>query len=81
MIPITSPEILGKALRKHRKDRKLTQTQLGNKYNLTQKTISQIESGLPGVQLSTLFKVLAALKLEIHLQDRTSDSSHEELWQ
>ena len=80
MIPITSPEILGKALRKHRKDLKLTQTELGNKYNLTQKTISQIESGLPGVQLATLFKVLSALKMEIHLKDRTQSENEEVLW-
>jgi HTH-type transcriptional regulator / antitoxin HipB len=80
MIPVTSPEMLGKAMRQHRKKLGLTQTEAGKKLNLSQKMVSQIESGLPGIQLATLFKLLAALRLEIHLESRDRPSDDEALW-
>ena len=36
MIPITSAETLGKVLRRYRKDRDLTQSAAGKKFNLPQ---------------------------------------------
>ena len=80
MIPITSTETLGKVLRRYRKDRDLTQSAAGKKFNLPQKTVSQIESGLPGVQLGTLFKLMSALELEMHLEPRGKPSKDEALW-
>ena len=80
MIPITSAETLGKVLRRYRKDRDLTQSAAGKKFNLPQKTVSQIESGLPGVQLGTLFKLMSALELEMHLEPRGKPSKDEALW-
>ncbi len=80
MIPITSPETLGKVLRRYRKDRNLTQSEAGKKLNLTQKTVSQIESGQPGVQLGTLFKIMSALGLEMHLEPRGKSAEDEALW-
>ena len=80
MIPITSAETLGKVLRRYRKERDLTQSAAGKKLNLPQKTVSQIESGLPGVQLGTLFKLLSALELEMHLEPRGKPSKDEALW-
>lgn len=80
MLPITSPKTLGQVLRKYRKDQGLTQAQLAAKFNLTQKMVSNIEAGLPGVQLGTLFKLMAALDLEMQLVSRTADSPHEALW-
>lgn len=80
MIPITSTETLGKVLRRYRKDRGLTQSEAGKKFNLPQKTVSQIESGLPGVQLGTLFKLMSALELEMHLEPRGKPSEDEALW-
>lgn len=80
MTPITSAKTLGQVLRKYRKEHGLTQSEVGRKFNLTQKTISNIESGLPGVHLETLFKLLSALGLEIHLQPREKASQDKELW-
>lgn len=89
MIPITSPQTLGKVLRKYRKDQGLTQTEAGRKFNLTQKMVSNIETGVSGVQVGTLFKLLSALGLEIHLKPRkipkvtltTKETSNdEEFW-
>lgn len=82
MIPITSPEILGRVLRKYRKDQGLTQTQVGEKFNIRQASISNIESGSAGVSLDTLFRLMSALNLEMHLQDRNNDNhaSNEGPW-
>ena len=79
MLPITSPEILGKVLRRYRKDLGLTQSEAGKKFNLPQKTVSRIESGISAVHLESLFKYMSALNLEIHLQPR-EPSSDEALW-
>jgi HTH-type transcriptional regulator/antitoxin HipB len=80
MIPITSPETLGKALRRCRKERGLTQSEAGRSFNLPQKTISRIESGVGGVQISTVFKYLSALDLELHLEPREKPDQDEALW-
>lgn len=74
MTPITSAENLGRVLKMHRKKLGLTQTQAGEKLNLTQKTVSNIESGRPGVPLDSLFRLMSALNLEMQLQPR--DTSH-----
>lgn len=80
MIPITSPQSLGKVLRRCRKNLGLTQTEAGKRINLTQKTVSQIESGAPGVRLETLFNLMSALGLEMHLSTRKDTSTDEEIW-
>lgn len=80
MVPITSPEILGRVLRKYRKELGLTQTQVGEKFNIRQASISNIESGSSGVSLDTLFRLMSALNLEMHVQDRDSDSPEGGLW-
>lgn len=80
MIPITSPETLGKVLRRYRKDLGLTQIEAGNKYNLPQKTISNIEVGLSGVQLGSVFRYMAALSLEMHLEPRNKIADDKGLW-
>jgi len=80
MIPITSPITLGKVLRRYRKDLGLSQTEAGKKFNLPQKTVSRIESGIASVHLGTLFKYMAALSLEMQLAPRDK-SSNNGLWQ
>jgi len=80
MVPITSPQTLGKVLRRYRKQRGLSQIEAGRKFNLSQKTVSNIESGLPGVQLSTLFRLMSALGLEMHLEPRNKRTDDERLW-
>ena len=80
MIPITSPEDLGRVLKMHRKRLSLTQIEAGKKFNLTQKTVSNIENGRPGVQLETLFRLMSALNLEIHLEPRDTPYEGEAPW-
>lgn len=80
MVPITSAEDLGRTLKMHRKKRGLTQVQAGAKFNLTQKTVSNIENGRPGVQLDTLFRLMSALNLEMHLEPRDTSYKGKEPW-
>ena len=82
MIPVTSPENLGKVLRLYRKNQGLTQVEAGSKFNLpsNSKTVSRIEAGAAAVRLDTLFKYMSALGLEIHLEPRNQLSDDGALW-
>lgn len=80
MIPITSSETLGKVLRRYRKDLGLSQSEAGKKFNLPQKTVSRIESGISTIHLGTLFKYMSALGLEMHLESREKPLKDEALW-
>ena len=80
MIPITSPGTLGKVLRRYRKNLGMSQSEAGSKFNLPQKTVSNIESGLPGVRMESIFKYMSALGLEMHLEPRNQPAKNEDLW-
>jgi HTH-type transcriptional regulator/antitoxin HipB len=80
MIPITSPQTLGKVLRKNRKSLGFTQSYAGGKLNLTQKMVSDIESGKDGVHIATIFRYMAALGLEMQLEFRNKSLNESENW-
>ena len=80
MIPVTSPENLGKVLRLYRKNQGLTQVEAGGKFNLPQKTVSRLEAGVAAVRLDTVFKYMSALGLEMHLEPRNRQSDDGALW-
>ena len=80
MIPVTSPENLGKVLRLYRKNQGLTQVEAGGKFNLPQKTVSRLEAGAAAVRLDTVFKYMSALGLEMHLEPRNRQSDDGALW-
>lgn len=80
MLPITSPETLGKVLRRYRKDLRLTQIEAGKKFNLPQKTVSNIEAGRPGVHISSIFRYMSSLGLEMHLESRLESRKEKALW-
>jgi len=67
------PQDIGQALRRTRRASGLTQAQLAEQTGLRQPTISDLEKGVPGTRLQTLFDVLAALDLELTLQSRNRD--------
>ncbi len=75
MIPVTSPNTLGRVLRRYRKDLGLTQSKAGKKFNLPQKVVSNIESGRDGVHIATIFRYMSALGLEMHLETRDKASN------
>ena len=69
-----TPKQLGAAIRRRRRQLKLSQAALGSRTHLRQATISALESGEVGTQLGTLVDVLAALDLELVVQDRSKAS-------
>lgn len=72
---------VGVAVRRHRRALGWSQSDLGSKAGLRQATISTLESGEPGTRLRTLVAVMAALELEMVIQDRSkAPKSIEELF-
>lgn len=76
---ITSPEQLAIFLKDARKKEKLPQDQLAEKVGLRQETISKFENSPAKTQVETLFKILSAMNMELHLEKR-SESSATQAW-
>jgi HTH-type transcriptional regulator/antitoxin HipB len=66
----TSKQI-GEALRRERRRIKMSQSDLANKTNLRQSTISSVENGDPGAQLRTILEIITALDLELLIRSRS----------
>lgn len=73
-IPTRTAKLFGSALRRFRRQRGLTQTELAERAGLRQATVSQVEAGSDGVRIATVFSLLAALDLEILVQPRIKGS-------
>ena len=58
---------LGNVLRKARKARNLTQADLATLAGIWQRTVSNIETSASGAKVDTIFDLLAALDLELHI--------------
>lgn len=76
---VTSPKALGQFIARARKSKKLSQQQAGQSFNINQTTVSSIEQGAQGTRLETLFRLLAALDLELVVQDKKPVNSHDEV--
>lgn len=62
----------GAAIRRVRRQRALSQEQLGAKMHARQATVSKLEAGEPATQLKMLMDALAALNLELVIRPRSS---------
>ena len=62
---------IGNVLRAARKAKKLTQAELASRSGVWQRTISSVETSASGAKLETIFDILAALDLEIHIVPRS----------
>ena len=71
-IVVRTPAAIGAALRRQRKKMRLSQSELGERINLRQATISALEAGTADAKLSTLTDVLAALGLELVVRSRST---------
>ena len=65
-----TPQQLGSILRGYRCEKKLTQHLVGSRCGLPQAAISQIESDPTTTSLSRIYRVLAALDLELVIRHR-----------
>jgi len=61
-------EILGELIKQTRKERNLTQEQLGELIGVQKAQISRLENHTGNVTLSTILKVFASLKAKIKIQ-------------
>lgn len=76
-----TPKQIGSAIRRFRRQKGLTQQQLGELMHARQATVSKLETGEPRTQLRILLDALAALDLELVIRPRTSASAEiEELF-
>lgn len=62
---------LGNALRQARKAKGLTQAELASQAGIWQRTVSNIETSTSGAKVDTIFDLLAALDLELHIVPRS----------
>ncbi|PLR36503.1 transcriptional regulator [Chimaeribacter coloradensis] len=72
---ITSPDMLAQAMQSQRKTKNLSQQATAASIGVKQATLSAFENHPDGTRLETLFKLLAALDLELHLQQRDSGAT------
>ncbi|ACQ94702.1 helix-turn-helix domain protein [Tolumonas auensis DSM 9187] len=77
---ITSPQMLSQALRDARIQRKLSQQATARQTGMKQTTVSAFENHPDGTRIETLFKLLSALDLELHLAKRDSEPDKSQGW-
>jgi HTH-type transcriptional regulator/antitoxin HipB len=78
---VFSPKALGSAIKRERKLRKLNQKLAGADVGLEQSTVSSIEYGAGGTRLDTIFRMLAALDLEMVIRPKKkSETLKNEKW-
>jgi HTH-type transcriptional regulator / antitoxin HipB len=66
-------ELVGKAIKQTRKERNLTQEELGRLIGVQKSQISRLENNAGNVTIETLLKVFSALKAKIKFQIQLSD--------
>jgi len=77
---VTSPALLAAAVRDQRKISKFTQTETAKQVGVKQTTVSDFENRPESTKLETLFKILAALDLELHVVKRGSTLDQNNVW-
>ena len=75
MILARTPEQIGNAIRRARKQKGLNQAQLGAHAGMRQPALSLIESGNPAARMDSVLALLAALDLELQIAPRSKRSN------
>ena len=70
-------DILGEAIKKARKERNLTQSQLGDLVGVQKAQISKLENSLTDARLETVLKVFRALNAKVNFQVELMDKQLE----
>lgn len=74
----TSLQSLGHILRSARKRKGLTQKVVGTSVGIDQATLSTIERGESNLRIDTLFRLLAALEMDMAISPRDTSYRQEE---
>jgi len=61
-------DLIGKAIKQTRRERNLTQEELGNLIGVQKAQISRLENNASNVTMDTLLRVFTALKAKVKLQ-------------
>lgn len=69
---ISTTDMLAEVIRDRRIRRSLNQEQVGQLVGIKQTTISALENHPERSRVETLFKILSALGLELHIADKTA---------
>lgn len=72
-----SAKDLADIIQRYRKNRKLTQNDLGARMRVRQATVSNLEAGEDATRLKTVMDALAALELELVVRPRTVKSAQD----
>ncbi len=72
-------DILGDMIKKARKEKKMTQEQLGELVGVQKAQISKIENNTKDVRLSTIMKVFNALKAKVNMVIQFDSNSQIEI--
>lgn len=72
-------DILGDMIKKARKEKKMTQEQLGKLIGVQKAHISKIENNTKDVRLSTIMRVFNALKANVKMTIEFEKNSHYEI--
>lgn len=75
-----TPKQLGQVLRGCRRQKRLSQTEAGDRVGLLAKTISALESNPERATIESLFKLLSALDLELLLRERGVEVTRKREW-
>ncbi|HTI70959.1 MAG TPA: helix-turn-helix domain-containing protein [Candidatus Limnocylindria bacterium] len=76
--PVKTPQQFGSILQGFRRDQNLTQQAVGAKVGLAQNAISNVEADSGTTSVARLFKVLAALDLELVVRPRRQENKSSE---
>ncbi len=71
----TSPKVLGQILKSARNEKGLNQQEAGRLVGITQAMVSRIETGESNARIDTLFRLLAALDMEMIVKPRGMSSN------
>ena len=77
---IHSPKELAMLIVDRRKKLKLSQAKVGKLVGIKQQTISEFEIKPDGTKLSTLFRILAAVNLDIKLLAKDDTAQSKDQW-
>lgn len=76
--PIRTPQQLGTVLQGFRKQRGLTQAQVARAAGLLQSAVSELELDSSTASLNRIFKLLAALDVELVIRQRAKNAQPSE---
>ncbi len=77
---VTSPASLASAVKDQRKLGSMTQAHTADLIGIKQTTVSDFENRPESTKLETLFKILSALDLELHVVKKVSTLDEKKAW-